>query len=185
MFTKKTANSDKVGTSLINKQNHEDLLQSIQELSSKTQKHKPLVTVKEKGSFFGLGTHKVTGKEFNRTVSQINDELIHSNEFDTAVLNHLNAIYKAIDALDADHISGIMSAADVAKAADDKANVNSQNIEKVITLLTNNSNYIAEKNEIKKSIETMEKKVKTAYYVAAGSIGLAIITLLLSVCGVF
>lgn len=184
MFKKKTVNSDKAGTSLVNKQNQEETLHSVQELSSKTQTHKPLTMVSEHGKFFGFGTHKVTGKEFNAALSQIDDELIRSKELDTAVLDHITALYKAIDALDSEHISGIMTAANVAKAADDKANVNGQNIEKLITLFTNNPQYIAQKNELKNTIDAMEKKIKTAYYIVGGSIGLAIITLLLSICGV-
>lgn len=184
MFKRKTGNSDKGGTSLVKNQNQEETLQSVQELSNKTQAHKPLTTVAEQGKFFGFGTHKVTGKEFNTALSQIDDELIRSKEFDTAVLDHITALYKAIDALDAEHISGIMTAANVAKAADDKANVNGHNIEKLITLYTNNPPYIAQQSELKNTLDAMGKKVKTAYYIAGGSIALTVITLLLSICGV-
>lgn len=185
MFKKKTGASDKGGTNLVKTQNHEEIIQSVQELSNKTQKHKPLTTVTETGKFFGLGTHKVTGKELNITLSQIDDEMIRSKEFDAAVLDHITALYQALDALDAEHICGIMTAANVAKAADDKANINGQNIEKLVTLFTNNPQYIAQKNELKKTIEVMKNKIKTACYIAGGSIALAVIAFLLGICDVF
>ena len=152
-------------------------LQSLQKLSNETKTHPSLTSVPEHGKLFRLGTHKVTGKELNTSLSQISDEIIRSKNLNLAILNHITVLYQAIDALDDAHISGIMAVANATKDVDDKVNVNSGNIEIMTDLLKNNPQYI----KLENMVNTLDKKLKTSYCIAGSSIALAIITLLLCV----
>lgn len=175
MFKTKKENYDKDKKTC--KKKLDEALQSLQKLSNETKTHHSLTTVPEHGKWFGLGSHKVTGKELNTTLSQINDEIVRSKNLNLAILNHITILYQTIDALDDSHISGIMTVANATKEVDDKLSVYSENFEIITELLKNNPQYI----KLENTVNTMGKKLKTAYYIAGSSIALAIITLLLCV----
>lgn len=90
-----------------------------------------------------------------------------------------------MDALDAEHIAGILTATEAAEKAKDLANVNDQNIGKIITYLTQDDRVLAYRKEQETKIATLERKIKTAYLVAGSSVVVALISLVICVCTLF
>lgn len=177
MFKKRTDHSIKKAVNITKYQNQEPDFPPVPDVSDSVKTPLPFIPVAERGEFFGLGTHKVTGKEFNTALSKIYDELIQSRQSELTMYDYITALSKSIDALDADHVSGILVASNIAKAADDKANENSQNIEKLVSLFKNNPYYQEEK-------QALEKKVATANTVAVGAIVLTVIVLVFNIVGI-
>lgn len=77
----------------------------------------------------------MTGYELNNVVSQVEDQLVDMKNFDLGFLDIITSIYKALDALDREHISGILIAANAAKVASDKATQNVETIQKIVKVL--------------------------------------------------
>lgn len=177
MFKKRTDHSIKKAVNITKYQNQEPGFPPVPDVSDSVKAPLPFIPVAERGEFFGLGSHKVTGKEFNTALSKIYDELIQSRQSEIALHNYITDLSKTMDILDADHISGVLIASNIAKAADDKANENSQNIEKLVSLLKNTPYYQAEK-------KALQKKTTTANVVAIGSAVLTVIVLLLNIAGI-
>lgn len=120
---------------IVKRQNFDQAMSSIKEFEEQAQKDVSLNRVSHSGGFFGLGDHKVTGTELNTLVSQIEDQLICQNNWDIDFIKQISNIYKALDALDKEHIAGILTAANAAKVASDKATKNVQSIQKIIEVL--------------------------------------------------
>lgn len=120
---------------VVKRQNFDKAMTSIKVFADNAKEHEPLDRVSYSGGFLGLGDHKVTGSELNNVVSQVEDQLIDLKDFDLGTLNIITDIYKALDALDKEHISGILIAANAAKVASDKATKNVEAIQKIIKVL--------------------------------------------------
>ena len=114
---------------VVKRQKFENAMTSIENFSKKANTNTKLEKVE--GNFFGT----VKEKNINIFVSQVEDRLIELKNFDLGTLDIITNIYKALDALDKEHISGILIAANSAKAASDKANENVKAIEKIIKVL--------------------------------------------------
>ena len=120
---------------VVKRQNFDIAMKSIKDLSDQAKEHEPLDRVSNSGGFLGLGDHKVTGYELNNVVSQVEDQLVDMKNFDLGFLDIITSIYKALDALDREHISGILIAANAAKVASDKATQNVETIQKIVKVL--------------------------------------------------
>lgn len=120
---------------VVKRQNFDIAMKSIKDLSEQAKDHEPLDRVSNSGGFLGLGDHKVTGCELNNVVSQVEDQLVDMKNFDLGFLDIITSIYKALDALDREHISGILIAANAAKVASDKATQNVDAIQKIVKVL--------------------------------------------------
>lgn len=153
-------------------------LQEIDGLSKQSGKSKPIERVSEQGKFFRLGSHKVTGKELNATVAQIDETFIQMNDVQIKALHHISQLYQAIGALDEEHIAGILTAIKAAETATDLAHVNDENIGKIINYLMQDDQVLAHKNQQETRLVALERKVKTAYLVAGGATIAAITSLI-------
>lgn len=120
---------------VVKRQNFDNAMQSIRDFSEQARELEPLSRVSYSGGLFHLGDHKVTGTELNTVVSQVEDQLIDLKDFNLGFLDLITNIYKALDALDQEHISGILIAAEAAKAASDKATENVEAIQKIVKVL--------------------------------------------------
>lgn len=125
---------------VVKRQNFDTAMQSIEVFANRVNKNTTLKKVE--GNFFGT----IKEKELNIFVSQVNDILIDLKNFDLGTLDIITDIFKALEALDKDHITGILIAANSAKMASDKANKNVEAIEKIIKVL----------QKFKDSLEKME-----------------------------
>lgn len=127
---------------VVERQNFDEAMKSIKAFAENTKIHEDLGRVPTSGGLFGWGDHKVTGSELNETVSQVEDQLIDIKNFDSGVLDIATDIYKALEALDEEHISGILIAANAAKAASDKATKNVDAIQRIIKVLQNHKDKL-------------------------------------------
>ena len=125
---------------VVKRQNFDKAMQSIDTFAKSSNKSTALKSVE--GGMFGV----ITEKKLNDFVSKLNTVLIDLKKFDLGTLDIITDIYKALDALDKDHISGILIAANSAKVASDKANKNVEAIDKIIKVL----------QKFKESLEKME-----------------------------
>ena len=120
---------------IVKRQNFDTAMKSIKDFSDQATEHEPLAKVSYSEGLFDLFDHKVTGTELNRVVSQIEDQLVDLKNYNVGFLDLITNIYKALDALDQEHISGILIAANAAKVASDKATKNVEAIEKIVKIL--------------------------------------------------
>lgn len=150
----------------------------VQALFLQAEAHKPVLPVPEKGKFLKLGSHKVTGKELNDTAAHIDTSIIQARNVQIESLRHIDQLYQALDALDAEHIAGILTATEAAEKAKDLANVNDQNIGKIISYLTQDNRILTYRKEQESKVAALERKVKVAYIVAGGATAVAFISLI-------
>lgn len=120
---------------IVKRQNFDTAMKSIKDFSDQATEHEPLARVSYSEGLFDLFDHKVTGSELNRVVSQVEDQLVDLKNYNLGFLDLITNIYKALDALDQEHISGILIAANAAKVASDKATKNVEAIEKIVKVL--------------------------------------------------
>ena len=86
-----------------------------------------------------------------------------------------------MDALDAEHIAGILTAIKAAETATDWARINDENIGKITSYLMQGDRVLAYKKEQDDRISALEIKVKTAYFVAGASTLAAIASIVLCI----
>ena len=154
-------------------------LQEIDGLSKQAGYPKPIERVPEQGKFLRLGSHKVTGKELNAAVAQIDESFIQMNDVQIKALHHISQLYQAIGALDEEHIAGILTAIKAAETATDLAHINDENIGKIINYLMQDDQVLAHKNAQESRIAALENRIKTAYLVAGSAAVVALVSLVL------
>ena len=163
------------------KSKFEVALQEVDGLSQQVSEHKHVEKVPEQGKFLKLGSHKVTGKELNSTAAHIDDTIIQIKNAQVETLRHIAQLYQALDALDAEHVAGILSAVKAAETATDWARINDENIGKITNYLMRDERVVAHKNEQESKIAELERKIKNAYLLAGGAIVLALVSFVLCV----
>ena len=157
------------------KSKYELAQQDIKELTVKAGEHKQLESVSERGLIFA---HKVTGKELNSITAHIDDTFIKAKNVQIEILQHIMKLYQALDALDEEHIAGILAALKAAEAATDSARTNDENIGMITDYLMDDDRVNALKEEQDKKMEALEKKLKTANAVAMISLAIAVVSVL-------
>ena len=181
MFDFMKASGKKEATPDEKKSKFEVALQEVEELSRHANEHTRVEKVPEQGKFLKLGSHKVTGKELNAAAAHIDDSIIQTRNTQIETLQHISQLYQALDALDAEHIAGILSALKAAETATDWARINDENIGKITSYLMQDDRVLAHKKEQEAQIATLEKKLKSAYFVAGGAAVVAFTSLVLCV----
>ena len=76
----------------------------------------PITKVKSKG-FLNIGTHKVTGAELNRTISELELQLSHLKKIGCDILDSLEQISVFTAALDQDYLTGLTNSVTIAENA--------------------------------------------------------------------
>ena len=153
-------------------------LKEVAELSDQIKEHERIESIPEQRKFLKLRSRKVTGKELNVVTSKIDDNFIKTKNVQIETLKHITQLYQALDALDSDHIAGILSAAKAAETASNLAQINDENIGKIISYLTQNGQILAYRKEQDKKIADLTKKLSIAFFIAIGSIATALLSLL-------
>lgn len=154
-------------------------LQEVDALSRQAKEHTLAAKVPEQGKFLKIGSHKVTGKELNETAAQMDNSIIQAKNVQIKTLRHVVQLYRALDALDAEHIAGILTALKAAETATDWARINDENIGKITSYLMQDDRVLAHKKEQETRIAALERKVKNAYFVAGGAVVVAFASLML------
>lgn len=154
-------------------------IHEVEQLSLMAKEYSQVEQVAEHGRFLNLGSHKVTGKELNTVTAHIDDSFIQTKNVQKETLQHIVQLYRALDALDADHIAGILTAIRAAETATDWARINDENIGKITNYLLQDDRIQAYKKEQDDRMATLETKIKTAYIVAGSAIAIAFVSLVL------
>ena len=150
----------------------------VQALSLQAEAHTPVTRVSEKGKFLKIGSHKVTGKELNDTATHIDTSIIQTKNVQIETLRHVDQLYRVLDALDGEYVTGILAATEAAEKAKDLANINDQNIGKIISYLTQDNRILTYRKEQESKVAALERKVKLAYIVACSATAVAFVSLI-------
>ena len=105
---------------------------SLKLFTEEAQKDVGLSTVSPKGGLFKLVNHKVTGKELNMTISEIQDHLIHFNKLSQNFVNEFVQVYHAFESLDKDYIAGIVTAIKAAEEVSKREQQDRKDIKRMI-----------------------------------------------------
>lgn len=179
MFEFKRASGKKEASSGESKSQFELAVQEVAGLSHKAEEHTHIPKVPEQGKFLKIGSHKVTGKELNEASAQVDHSIIQAKNVQIETLRHITQLYQALDALDAEHIAGILAALKAAETATDWARINDENIGKITNYLMQDDRVLAHKKDQESRIADLEQKVKNAYFVAGGAVIIALASLML------
>lgn len=93
----------------IKKHNFDFAINRLKEFSEKTDAELEIDKVRTDGGFLGLGDHKVTGDELNERLGTIQEHFIAVNETSDKLMKEFREVYCALDVLDKDYITSIIS----------------------------------------------------------------------------
>ena len=119
--------------------------------------------------FLGLISHKVTGEEINtKLLNPLQEKLKDQNEHLRKLYKTADEVYKALDSLDKEYVSGIVGTAEAAALASDQALTASENAQKASNqaLAASSQALDASKKattaqaDIKRTIEALQTTVR-------------------------
>ena len=114
----------------IEKHNFTKAKNQIKRFSQNAPTNFKLSTVNTQGGLFDLFDHKVTGEELNELTSQIQGYLVNMNTQTVKVINEFKNVYDALDALDKDYVSAILSSIKATEKVSEKAKKTAEEVEK-------------------------------------------------------
>lgn len=121
------------------------------------------------GSIFSWNNHNITGEEANRLlVSPLQSTLIAQNENIRSLFNIADEVYKALESLDKEYISGIITSVEAAKMASNQAKAASSKAEQASLQALDASQKALEasisannaQTDIKKTIEGLKMTIQ-------------------------
>lgn len=121
------------------------------------------------GSIFSWNNHNITGEEANRLlVSPLQSTLIAQNENIRSLFNIADEVYKALESLDKEYISGIITSVEAAKMASNQAKAASSKAEQASSQALDASQKALEasisannaQTDIKKTIEGLKMTIQ-------------------------
>ena len=137
---------------IIEKHNFELIKKRLKEFSEKTQSELEIKRVEEDGWFFF--DHNVTGKELNERLEIIQRLFIDVNTTNNSVIKEFREVYNALDVLDRDYITAIMSNLSAIGKTSDDVRIQQR------TLKKHNEKLNFQQKEIEKNILNIEKIVE-------------------------
>ena len=121
------------------------------------------------GSIFSWNNHNITGEEANRLlVSPLQSTLVAQNENIRSLFNIADEVYKALESLDKEYISGIITSVEAAKMASNQAKAASSKAEQASSQALDASQKALEasisannaQTDIKKTIEGLKMTIQ-------------------------
>lgn len=106
---------------VIQKHDFEVAKREIRDFAKKVPNSVSIEKVETDGGLFNWGNHKVTGEEFNSRMRSIQALMIGQNKSIKEIITKFSEIYKALDALDKDYITAIISSIEAAAKASNEA----------------------------------------------------------------
>lgn len=111
--------------------------------------------------FFYDSDHKVTGREFNTRIEDIQDILIRLNKKNIEIVKEFNDVYKTFDYLDKEYISAILSVLKGVEKTSDDVKIQQTELKKHHTALEQQQNKLdSHQGEIDNIISNMEITIK-------------------------
>lgn len=117
---------------VIKEHDFQEAKNSLKKYTEQAKKDIELSTVPRKEGLFNLGTHKVTGEEFNDRLSQIQSYFISLNNLNQGLVDELGQVYKAFEFLDRDYISGIVTSIKAAEEVSKKEQKDRKDIKELV-----------------------------------------------------
>lgn len=154
-------------------------LKEVKSLSTRAKEHMRVEKVAEKGGFLKLRSHKVTGRELNVATDYIDDSIMQVKNVQSETLQHILQLYQTLDALDEEHVAGILSAIKAAEAATDLARINDKTIGKIANYLMQDELVLAHKEEQRQKIEALEKRIKSTCFMTCCALVVASVSLVI------
>ena len=154
---------------IIKKHNFELAKNRIKFLASQVPPSVSLDSFQTEGSFWGSWTsHNVTGSEVNdKLVKPLQEKLRKQNEHIKKLFDTADEVYKALDSLDKEYVSGIVGTAEAAALASDQALVASKKAEQASNQALDASSQALDatkkatiaQNDIKNTIAALQQTV--------------------------
>ncbi len=144
----------------IEKHSFEQAKNRLKEFSEQTEDELKIKKVKENGGFFGLGKHKVTGSELNERLEIIQKHFIEVNTINNKVIKEFREVYNALDALDKDYITSIVTNVKAIEKTSNDVRVQQGILKQHNEKLENQQRKLdAHQTEIEKSVANISKIV--------------------------
>lgn len=144
----------------IEKHSFEQAKNRLKEFSEQTEDELKIKKVKENGGFFGLGHHKVTGSELNERLGIIQKHFIEVNTINNKVIKEFREVYNALDALDKDYITSIVTNVKAIEKTSNDVRVQQGILKQHNEKLDNQQRKLdAHQTEIEKSVANISKIV--------------------------
>lgn len=154
-----------MGTEIIKKHNFQKILKRLKAFS---ERQKEEIEIKSVATYdFGLmglffdSDHKVTGREFNDRIEDIQNILIRLNKKNIEIVKEFNDIYETFDYLDKEYISAILSVLKGLEKTSDDVKVQQTELKKHHAVLERQQNKLdSHQGEIDNIISNMEITIK-------------------------
>lgn len=154
-----------MGTEIIKKHNFQKTLKRLKAFS---ERQKEEIEIKSVATYdFGLmglffdSDHKVTGREFNDRIEDIQNILIRLNKKNIEIVKEFNDIYETFDYLDKEYISAILSVLKGLEKTSDDVKVQQTELKKHHAVLERQQNKLdSHQGEIDNIISNMEITIK-------------------------
>lgn len=147
---------------VIKKHNFQKTLKRLKAFSERKKEEIEIESVAtyDYGLFFD-SDHKVTGREFNSRIEDIQDILIRLNKKNIEIVKEFNDVYKTFDYLDKEYISAILTVLKGVEKTSDDVKVQQTELKKHHTALERQQNKLdSHQGEIDNIISNMEITIK-------------------------
>ena len=132
----------------------------LKEFSEKTEAKLKIDQVRTEGDFFGLGDHKVTGYELNRSLETIQELFVSVNSTNNKVIKEFREVYNALDILDKDYITSIITNIKAIEKTSNDVRIQQGVLKQHNERLANQQSKLDEhQKEIRKNIDNISKIV--------------------------
>lgn len=132
----------------------------LKEFSEKTEAELEIDKVQTDGGFLGLGDHKVTGYELNRRLETIQENFIAVNTTNNKVIREFREVYNALDVLDKDYITSIVTNVKAIEKTSNDVRVQQETLKQHNEKLAyQQSKLDAHQTEIEKNVANISKIV--------------------------
>ena len=154
-----------MGTEIIKKHNFQKTLKRLKAFSERQKEEIEIKSVATydfclMGLFFD-SDHKVTGREFNDRIEDIQNILIRLNKKNIEIVKEFNDIYETFDYLDKEYISAILSVLKGLEKTSDDVKVQQTELKKHHAVLERQQNKLdSHQGEIDNIISNMEITIK-------------------------
>ena len=151
-------------TEVIKKHNFQKTLKRLKAFSERKQDEIEIESVATHDGIIGFFLdldHKVTGREFNSRIENIQEIFIELNKKNIEIVKEFNNIYKTFDYLDKEYISAILSVLKGVEKTSDDVKIQQAELKKHHTALEQQQNKLnSHQGEIDNIISNMEITIK-------------------------
>lgn len=151
-------------TEVIKKHNFQKTLKRLKAFSERKQEEIEIESVATHDSIIGFFLdldHKVTGREFNSRIENIQEIFIELNKKNIEIVKEFNNVYKTFDYLDKEYISAILSVLKGVEKTSDDVKMQQAELKKHHTALEQQQNKLnSHQGEIDNIISNMEITIK-------------------------